>query len=563
MPIELQIIRAPEFIRLGARGRIDLPASKQVLAKLAGACRKRGINQAMLDLRELPAPGPKPVFSPRDLVALVSTFREIGFTQQQRLAVLYRSDPHHRARLFSFVAKLRGWNVLTFDDFEKAFTWLSQGGQETAEPVMNFTTRPMKFPVRKLKPMKTPAKPAFQSIVQVKSNSGKPPAAVQPKPGKKSRASARATMAIMAAVLMAVTTRQMTEAQPVPVSGPAPASAIPSPFAPTIPNPTPAPTNRPEGMVWIPGGEFSMGCVVPSEGVCTMATMNSVNDAQPIHRVYVDGFWMDTNDVTNEKFEKFVKATGYVTVAEIAPTKEQFPTAPPENLVAGSTVFTPTTDAVPLDDYFQWWRYVHGANWRHPTGPDSDLKGKENYPVVQIAYADAEAYAKWAGKRLPTESEWEFAARGGLSGKTYFWGDEFRPGGRWMANIYTGQFPVRDTGEDGYAGIAPVGQFPPNGYGLFDMAGNVWQWCSDWYRPDYYARLKIAGIVVARNPQGPDKSYDPGDDQPQRVQRGGSFLCTDQYCTRYMMGTRGKGDVDTGSNHLGFRCVKDVVITQK
>ena len=328
------------------------------------------------------------------------------------------------------------------------------------------------------------------------------------------------------------------------------------PFAPTIPNPTPAPKNAPSGMVWIPGGEFSMGCLAPSEGACTMATMNSVRDSQPIHRVYVDGFWMDARDVTNDEFEKFVKATGYVTVAEIAPTKEQFPTAPPENLVAGSTVFTPTTNAVPLDDYFQWWRYVHGANWRHPTGPDSDIKGKGNYPVVQIAYADAAAYAKWAGKRLPTEAEWEFAARGGLTGKTYAWGDEFKPGGKWMANIYEGQFPVKDTGEDGFAGLAPVAQFPPNGYGLYDMAGNVWQWCSDWYRPDTYARLKLAGVAVARNPQGPSASYSPGDDQPQRVQRGGSFLCTDQYCTRYMMGTRGKGDVDTGSNHLGFRCVK-------
>jgi sulfatase modifying factor 1 len=370
-----------------------------------------------------------------------------------------------------------------------------------------------------------------------------------------------AAIGLLAAAMLACS---LTAADaPVPLSTSNGVATALSPFLPTVPNTGGPPGPAPEGMVWIPGGEFSMGCVVPSEGVCTMATMNSVNDAQPIHRVYVDGFWMDTNDVTNEKFEKFVKATGYVTIAEIAPTKEQFPTAPPENLVAGSTVFTPTKQAVPLDDYFQWWRYVHGANWRHPTGPDSDLKGKENYPVVQIAYADAEAYAKWAGKRLPTESEWEFAARGGLTGKTYFWGDEFRPGGRWMANIYTGQFPVQDTGEDGYAGIAPVGQFPPNGYGLFDMAGNVWQWCSDWYRPDYYARLKLAGIVVARNPQGPDKSYDPGDDQPQRVQRGGSFLCTDQYCTRYMMGTRGKGDVDTGSNHLGFRCVKDPEVAQK
>ena len=337
----------------------------------------------------------------------------------------------------------------------------------------------------------------------------------------------------------------------------APATSA-SPFDPTIPNPAPAPTNAPPGMVWIPGGEFSMGCQTPNDGICTVATMQSVTDSQPIHRVYVDGFWMDKNDVTDDEFEKFVKATGYKTIAEIAPTQEQFPTAPPENLVAGSTVFTPTTNAVPLNDYFQWWRYVHGANWRHPTGPDSDLKGKGNYPVVQIAYADAVAFAKWAGKRLPTEAEWEFAARGGLTGKTFAWGDELKPGGKWMANIYEGQFPVKDTGVDGFAGIAPVAQFPPNGYGLYDMAGNVWQWCSDWYRPDYYARLKLAGGgAVVRNPQGPPSSYNPGDDQPQRVHRGGSFLCTDQYCTRYMMGTRGKGDVDTGSNHVGFRCVKD------
>jgi formylglycine-generating enzyme len=375
-------------------------------------------------------------------------------------------------------------------------------------------------------------------------------------------------LATSKAALMALLTSMTLSAlaQPTPVEPQALASASSTPhlgsstFAPTVPNQAPPPTNPPEGMAWIPGGEFSMGCLVPNDGICTLATLASVNDSQPVHRVYVDGFWMDKTDVTNDQFEKFVQATGYKTLAEIPPTREQFPTAPPENLVAGSTVFTPPATTVPLDNYFQWWRYVRGANWRHPTGPASDLKGRGNYPVVQIAYPDALAYAKWAGKRLPTEAEWEFAARGGLTGKTFAWGDELTPGGKWMANIYQGRFPVKDTGEDGFAGIAPVAQFPPNGYGLYDMAGNVWQWCSDWYRPDYYARLILAaGDAVVRNPRGPSSSYSPSDDQPQRVQRGGSFLCTDAYCTRYMIGTRGKGDMDTGSNHVGFRCVKDAV----
>jgi formylglycine-generating enzyme required for sulfatase activity len=199
---------------------------------------------------------------------------------------------------------------------------------------------------------------------------------------------------------------------------------------------------------------------------------------------------------------------------------------------------------------------VHGANWRHPEGPQSDIKGRENDPVVQVAYADAEAYAKWAGKRLPTEAEWEFASRGGLSGKVYAWGDEFKPGGKFMANTWQGEFPVKDTGEDGFAGIAPVNSFPPNGYGLYDMSGNVWQWTSDWYRADYFKQL-AAGKGPARNPHGPDTSSDPSEPGiAKRVQRGGSFLCTDQYCTRYMAGTRGKGEPDTGTNHLGFRCVQ-------
>jgi len=307
-------------------------------------------------------------------------------------------------------------------------------------------------------------------------------------------------------------------------------------------------------MVWIPGGEFSMGSDDPRGSIC--GGPDSMGDARPIHRVYVDGFWMDTTEVTNAQFQKFVKTTGYVTIAERKPTKEEFPTAPPENLVAGSTVFTPTLQAVPLNDHFQWWRYQNGANWRHPEGPESDLKSREKYPVVHIAYDDALAYAKWAGKRLPTEAEFEFAARGGLSGKVYAWGDELRPNGKWMANTFQGQFPVKDSGEDGFTGVAPVAQFPPNGYGLYDMAGNVWEWVSDWYRPDSFARLAAQG-GVARNPQGPDTPFDPAEPgEKKHVHRGGSFLCTDQYCTRYMVGTRGKGESSTGSNHLGFRCVK-------
>ena len=224
--------------------------------------------------------------------------------------------------------------------------------------------------------------------------------------------------------------------------------------------------------------------------------MKATEDARPVHRVYVDGFFIDKTDVTNAEFAKFVKATGYVTIAERKPRAEDYPGAPPENLVAGSVVFSPPNHPVPLNDHFQWWTYVAGANWRHPLGPVSDIKGKDNYPVVQIAYPDAEAYAKWAGKRLPTEAEWEFAARGGLAGKPFVWGDSFRPNGKWMANTHEGHFPEKDTGADGYIGIAPVAQFPANGYGLYDMAGNVWQWTSDWYRPDYYQQL--ASSVTSR-----------------------------------------------------------------
>ncbi len=282
-----------------------------------------------------------------------------------------------------------------------------------------------------------------------------------------------------------------------------------------------------------------------------------MRDARPIHRVYVDGFWMDKTEVTNEQFGKFVKATGYKTIAETAPTQAEFPTAPKENLVAGSTVFTPTPNAVPLNNMYQWWRYQHGADWRHPEGPKSNIIGREKYPVVQVAYQDAEAYAKWAGKRLPTEAEWEFAARGGETGATYAWGNEFKPRGKWMANIYEGNFPTKDTAVDGYAGIAPVAKFPANKYGLYDISGNVWEWCKDWYRADYYDQLAKKEAAVTHNPQGPETSWDPAEPrEKKRVQRGGSFLCTDQYCTRYMVGTRGKGEEKTAANHLGFRCVQ-------
>jgi formylglycine-generating enzyme required for sulfatase activity len=325
-------------------------------------------------------------------------------------------------------------------------------------------------------------------------------------------------------------------------------------FLLTVANPDHAPNDAPDGMVWIPGGEFSMGAQDP-RGV-PEGGMQSMEDARPIHRVYVDGFWLDRTDVTNEEFARFVKATGYVTVAERKPRVEDFPGAPPENLVAGSVVFAPPDHPVSLNDHYQWWKYVAGANWRHPQGPGSNIKGKEKYPVVHIAYEDAEAYAKWAGKRLPTEAEWEFAARGGLSGALYSWGNDFRPQGKWMANTHQGNFPVDDQGEDGFKGVAPVAQFPPNGYGLYDIGGNVWQWTSDWYRPDYYAQLAAQGRV-ARNPHGPNSSYDPSEpDQQKRVMRGGSFLCTSQYCSRYLVGSRGKGEISSGSNHLGFRCAR-------
>ena len=326
-------------------------------------------------------------------------------------------------------------------------------------------------------------------------------------------------------------------------------------FGATIENAAPAPGPAPAGMVWIPGGEFSMGAADPANREDAVG-MQATRDSRPVHRVSVDGFWIDRTEVTNDQFAAFVKATGYVTAAERTPRAEDFPGAPPDLLVAGSVVFSPPAHAVPLDNDLRWWAYEKGANWRHPFGAGSTIEEKGSYPVVHVTYADAEAYAKWASKRLPTEAEWEFAARGGLSGKRYPWGDEFTPGARLVANSHQGHFPDHDAGSDGFAGIAPVGVFPPNGYGLFDVGGNVWEGVSDWYRPDYYTELAVAN-QVARNPRGPVAAHDP--DEPgvaKRVHRGGSFLCTDQYCSRYMVGTRSKGEVGTATNHLGFRCVR-------
>ena len=330
-------------------------------------------------------------------------------------------------------------------------------------------------------------------------------------------------------------------------------------FAPTVEHQSRPIEAAPKGMVWIPGGEFSMGIGEPAKELC--GGPETLADAGPIHRVSVNGFWMDATEVTNEQFAEFVAATKYVTVAERTPRAEDYPDAPPEALVAGSIVFTPPDTAVPLDQPLAWWSYVPGADWRHPEGPPSNLAGREKHPVVHIAYADAEAYARWAGKRLPTEAEWEFAARGGTAGANFPWGDVLRPSGAWPANIFQGKFPHQNTKADGFTATAPVASFAANGYGLHDVGGNVWEWCGDWYRPDAYARAAAdANGAVVKNPRGPSEreSFDPQEPGvKKRVQRGGSFLCTDQYCTRYMVGSRGKSAPDSGSNHAGFRCVRD------
>jgi formylglycine-generating enzyme required for sulfatase activity len=262
--------------------------------------------------------------------------------------------------------------------------------------------------------------------------------------------------------------------------------------------------------------------------------------------------------VTNGEFERFVSETGYVSVAERPLDPKDYPDVPREKLVPGSSVFAATASPVPLDDPLRWWRYAPGANWKHPLGASSTVNERRSHPVVHVAYEDALAYAKWANKRLPTEAEFEFAARGGLDRQLYAWGNEMTPGGKAAANTWQGQFPVADRGDDGFRGTSPVTAFAPNGFGLYDVGGNVWQWCSDWYRPDTYAKRAQPPAAIA-DPQGPPDSFDP--EEPavaKRVVRGGSYLCTDQYCARFLVGSRGKGEVSSGASNLGFRLARSV-----
>ena len=299
------------------------------------------------------------------------------------------------------------------------------------------------------------------------------------------------------------------------------------------------------GMVWISGGTFLMG------------SDDHYPEEAPAHGVSVDGFWIDQHAVTNREFARFVKATRHVTVAERPPDPADYPGAREELLVAASVVFQQPDHPVSLDDPYNWWTYVPGASWRQPHGTGSSVKRIPDHPVVQVAWEDVAAYAAWAGKDLPTEAEWEYAARGGLEGATYAWGEDFTPAGEHLANTWQGDFPVQNTRADGYAGTAPVGSYPPNGYGLVDMIGNVWEWTSDWYAAYETAAHACCSI---QNPRGGQRggSHDPatsGVQIPRRVMKGGSHLCAPNYCQRYRPAARMAQAVDTSTSHLGFRCV--------
>ncbi|WP_245588140.1 formylglycine-generating enzyme family protein [Algoriphagus terrigena] len=308
-------------------------------------------------------------------------------------------------------------------------------------------------------------------------------------------------------------------------------------------------------MAWIPGGKFTMG--------------TNEADAYPAEKPAVDvevaGFWMDTREVTNAEFAKFVEETGYVTVAERKPDweelKKQLPPGTPKPdesiLVPGAMVFSPPPYEVPTNDISLWWKWVNGANWKNPEGPGSNIDGKENYPVVQVSFEDAQAYAEWAGKRLPTEFEWEFAARGGVNGKRFAWGDELNPSGQHLANTFQGVFPHLNEGNDGFMGAAPVGSFAPNAFGLYDMIGNVWELTSDWYDALKLARLagQAPKLDANMNPcYNPDNPY-----AMERVMKGGSYLCAVNYCVNYRPSARQGTSYDSGTSNVGFRLVKDAV----
>jgi formylglycine-generating enzyme len=302
-----------------------------------------------------------------------------------------------------------------------------------------------------------------------------------------------------------------------------------------------------DGMVWLPGGTFRMG------------SDRHYPEEAPVHRVTVDGFWMDRTPVTNLRFRTFVDATGYVTVAEIPPDPKDYPGALPRMLKPGSLVFSPPRQPVDLRDWAQWWRFTFGANWRHPSGKGSGIGGRDDHPVVHVAYKDAEAYARWAGKELPSEAEWEFAAKGGLDDAEFAWGPDFTPEGRHMANTWQGAFPHQNLAADGYERTSPVTAFPPNGYGLSDMIGNVWEWTTDWYAPRH-ADEAPKSCCIPENPRGAreDQSYDPCQPAikiPRKVLKGGSHLCAPNYCRRYRPAARHPEPVDTSTSHVGFRCV--------
>jgi formylglycine-generating enzyme len=298
-------------------------------------------------------------------------------------------------------------------------------------------------------------------------------------------------------------------------------------------------------MAWIPGGTFLMG------------SDHHYPEEAPAHKVAVDGFWIDRHTVTNKEFADFVAATGYVTLAEKPADPADYPGAKLELLAPSSVVFKKAPRGTTLEDHYRWWTYVQGADWRHPRGPASSIRGLQDHPVVHVAYEDAEAYARWAGKELPSEAEWEFAARGGLEGAEFAWGDEFTPGGHHMANTWQGEFPSQNRYEDGYEWTAPVGSFPANGHGLYDMIGNVWEWTADWYQE--HGKID-SPCCTARNPRGAkeDQSYDPRQPEvriPRKVMKGGSFLCAPNYCRRYRPAARMSQPIDTSTCHLGFRCI--------